>query len=44
MELDISANQSGGVSAACFFEEVDRLVGKDHLFKRSCILIKVRFV
>lgn len=41
MELDISANQSGGVSAACFFEEVDRLVGKDHLFKRSCLLIKV---
>lgn len=40
--MDISANQGGGLSAACFFEEVDRLVGKNHLFKRATLLIKVR--
>ncbi|XWS08378.1 hypothetical protein CRYUN_Cryun41cG0074600 [Craigia yunnanensis] len=29
-----------GLSALCFLEKVDQLVGKDHLFKRSIILIK----
>ncbi|KAK7300801.1 hypothetical protein RJT34_11652 [Clitoria ternatea] len=38
--VDISFNQLGGLSTLCFLEKVDRLVGKDHLFKRSIILIK----
>ncbi|KAG6677943.1 uncharacterized protein LOC122294956 [Carya illinoinensis] len=38
--VDISFNQLGGLCTLCFLEQVDRLVGKDHLFKRSVILIK----
>ncbi|KAL2484939.1 PAP/OAS1 substrate-binding domain superfamily [Abeliophyllum distichum] len=38
--VDISFNQIGGLSTLCFLEKVDRLIGKDHLFKRSVILIK----
>ncbi|KAL6563546.1 hypothetical protein OROGR_002505 [Orobanche gracilis] len=38
--IDISFNQLGGLSTLCFLEQVDHLVGRDHLFKRSIILIK----
>ncbi|KAK6927186.1 hypothetical protein RJ641_008905 [Dillenia turbinata] len=38
--VDISFNQLGGLCTLCFLEQVDGLVGKDHLFKRSIILIK----
>uniref|UniRef100_A0A0E0LPT6 PAP/OAS1 substrate-binding-related domain-containing protein n=1 Tax=Oryza punctata TaxID=4537 RepID=A0A0E0LPT6_ORYPU len=38
--VDISFNQIGGVSTLCFLELVDHEVGKDHLFKRSIMLIK----
>ncbi|KAK6943378.1 hypothetical protein RJ641_024480 [Dillenia turbinata] len=38
--VDISFNQVGGLCALCFLEKIDRLIGKDHLFKRSIILIK----
>lgn len=38
--VDISFNQLGGLCTLCFLEEVDRLIGKDHLFKRSIILVK----
>lgn len=38
--VDISFNQTGGLTSLCFLEKVDRLIGKDHLFKRSIILIK----
>ncbi|XP_009763963.1 uncharacterized protein LOC107798277 [Nicotiana tabacum] len=38
--VDISFNQIGGLCTLCFLEQVDRLIGKDHLFKRSIILIK----
>ncbi|KAJ4719213.1 PAP/OAS1 substrate-binding domain superfamily protein [Melia azedarach] len=38
--VDISFNQLGGLSALCFLELVDGNIGKDHLFKRSIILIK----
>ncbi|PNT74570.1 uncharacterized protein LOC100830879 [Brachypodium distachyon] len=40
IDVDISFNQIGGVSTLCFLELVDTEVGKDHLFKRSIILIK----
>ncbi|KAK8977619.1 hypothetical protein V6N11_013404 [Hibiscus sabdariffa] len=38
--VDISFNQMSGLSALCFLEKVDQLIGKNHLFKRSIILIK----
>ncbi|KAL9379650.1 hypothetical protein Peur_028132 [Populus x canadensis] len=38
--VDISFNQMGGPFALCFLEQVDQLIGRDHLFKRSVILIK----
>ncbi|KAJ4971096.1 hypothetical protein NE237_004195 [Protea cynaroides] len=38
--VDISFNQVGGLCTLCFLEQMDHLIGKDHLFKRSIILIK----
>ncbi|KAF2287972.1 hypothetical protein GH714_003647 [Hevea brasiliensis] len=38
--VDISFNQLGGLCTLCFLEQVDCLIGKNHLFKRSIILIK----
>ncbi|KAG1338138.1 hypothetical protein COCNU_04G004440 [Cocos nucifera] len=38
--VDISFNQIGGLCTLCFLEKVDDQIGKDHLFKRSIILIK----
>uniref|UniRef100_A0A5B6Z1Q5 Polymerase nucleotidyl transferase domain-containing protein n=1 Tax=Davidia involucrata TaxID=16924 RepID=A0A5B6Z1Q5_DAVIN len=38
--VDISFNQLGGLCTLCFLERVNRLIGNDHLFKRSIILIK----
>ncbi|KAJ0259451.1 NTP_transf_2 domain-containing protein [Hirschfeldia incana] len=38
--VDISFNQMAGLSAFCFLEQVDQIFGRDHLFKRSIILIK----
>ncbi|CAK9142709.1 unnamed protein product [Ilex paraguariensis] len=39
--IDISFNQLGGLCTLCFLEQIDRLVDKNHIFKRSIILIKV---
>ncbi|KAK2444259.1 PAP/OAS1 substrate-binding domain superfamily [Trifolium repens] len=38
--IDISFNQLSGLSALCFFEEVDSLIAHDHIFKQSIILVK----
>ncbi|XP_074281710.1 uncharacterized protein LOC141606465 isoform X2 [Silene latifolia] len=38
--VDISFNQLGGLCTLCFLEEIDNLISKNHLFKRSIILIK----
>lgn len=38
--VDISFNQLGGLCTLCFLEEVDHLIGQNHLFKRSIILVK----
>ncbi|XP_017217214.1 uncharacterized protein LOC108194787 [Daucus carota subsp. sativus] len=38
--IDISFNQLGGLSTLCFLEQVDHLVQKNHLFKRSVMLLK----
>ncbi|XP_068338582.1 uncharacterized protein [Pyrus communis] len=38
--VDISSNQLGGFSTLHFLEQVDNYIGKNHLFKRSIILVK----
>ncbi|GJP55030.1 hypothetical protein CLOM_g14018 [Closterium sp. NIES-68] len=38
--VDISFNQLGGLCALGFLEEVDALIGRNHIFKRSIILVK----
>ncbi|QHO16385.1 hypothetical protein S245_034138 [Arachis hypogaea] len=38
--VDISFNQMAGLCAMHFLEQVDKLAGKNHLLKRSIILIK----
>ncbi|CAL0312433.1 unnamed protein product [Lupinus luteus] len=38
--VDISFNQMSGLYALQFFEQVDEMVGRGHLLKRSIILIK----
>ncbi|KAL6200474.1 hypothetical protein ACLB2K_030255 [Fragaria x ananassa] len=40
MIVDISFNQLGGLCTLSFLEQVDQYIGKDHIFKRSIILIK----
>eukprot|EP00257_Ricinus_communis_P026003 XP_025013417.1 uncharacterized protein LOC8259537 isoform X2 [Ricinus communis] len=40
ISVDISFNQMAGLCALCFLEQVDQLIGKDHLLKCSIILIK----
>ncbi|CAI0560561.1 unnamed protein product [Linum tenue] len=40
ISVDISFNQMAGLSALCFLELADQIMGKDHLLKRSIILIK----
>lgn len=40
LTVDISAGHPNAVRAVALFEQVDRLVGRDHLFKRSVLLIK----
>ncbi|KAM5583002.1 hypothetical protein ABKV19_003084 [Rosa sericea] len=40
MIVDISFNQLGGLCTLRFLEQVDHYIGKDHIFKRSIILIK----
>ncbi|XP_062154987.1 uncharacterized protein LOC133863032 isoform X5 [Alnus glutinosa] len=38
--VDISFNQLGGLCTLCFLVQVDNLINRNHLFKRSIILIK----
>lgn len=38
--VDISFNTLGGVCAVAFLEWMDRQVSRDHLFKRSIVLVK----
>ncbi|KAJ4830553.1 hypothetical protein Tsubulata_017540 [Turnera subulata] len=40
ISVDISFNKMEGLCALCFLEQVDQFIGKDHLLKRSIILIK----
>lgn len=39
--VDITLNQTGVINTLLFLEEADKLIGNDHLFKKSLILIKV---
>ncbi|GAQ86995.1 hypothetical protein KFL_003240160 [Klebsormidium nitens] len=38
--VDISFNQLSGICTLCFLEVVDREIARQHLFKRSVILVK----
>mmetsp|Transcript_14628 Transcript_14628/g.22062 ORF Transcript_14628/g.22062 Transcript_14628/m.22062 type:complete len:1104 (-) Transcript_14628:253-3564(-) len=38
--LDITANQRSSLASATFLEEADRIIGNNHLYKRSVLLIK----
>lgn len=38
--VDVSFNQIGGLCTLMFLESVDRLVGREHLFKKSIILVR----
>nr|GEV13521.1 polymerase, nucleotidyl transferase domain-containing protein [Tanacetum cinerariifolium] len=38
--VDISFNQTGAVCTLCFLEQIDHVIGRNHLFKESIILIK----
>lgn len=40
MPVDITGGQVGAMSTLAFFEEIDRLVGRNHLFKRTLLLCK----
>ncbi|KAI4306944.1 hypothetical protein L6164_030181 [Bauhinia variegata] len=40
MAVDVSFNQMAGLSTLCFLEQVDQLAARNHLFKRSIILVK----
>ena len=39
--VDITVNQHGSAASLTFLEEADRVIGCDHLFKKSVILVKV---
>lgn len=41
IDLDITVNQIGSLGAITFLEEADRFIGKQHLLKRSLLLVKV---
>ncbi len=41
IDVDISGNHTAALSALALFEEVDTLVGRNHLFKKSILLTKV---
>jgi len=41
LKVDVSANRGASLMAVAFFEAVDAAVGRDHLFKKSVILLKV---
>jgi len=43
INVDISGNQGGALAVLGLFEEVDRLVGRNHLFKRTLLLCRTWF-
>ena len=43
VSVDISGNQTGALSTLALFEEVDQLVGRAHLFKRTILLATTWF-
>lgn len=38
--VDLTENQGGSVAASALLEEADKLIQRDHLFKRSLLLLK----
>jgi hypothetical protein len=42
--VDISFDTLGGLCTVAFLESIDRHIGKEHLFKRSIILVSAQFL
>ncbi len=40
VHVDVTENQGGSVAASALLEEADNLIQRDHLFKRSLLLLK----
>ena len=40
MQVDLSVNQMGGTATSCFLHSVDAHIGRDHLFKKTLLLLK----
>ena len=40
LQIDITINQVGALSTVAFIEECNNFIGKNHLFKRSVLLLK----
>jgi hypothetical protein len=40
IQVDISANQVGAVASVSFFDHVDQVLGRNHIFKQSLLLVK----
>lgn len=40
LEVDITVNRGGALNTVAFLEEADQMIGRNHLFKRSVLLIK----
>lgn len=38
--IDLTGHQVGGLSTLCLLEDIDRVIEKNHLFKKSIILVK----
>jgi hypothetical protein len=41
LDVDITLNQLNALASNLLLEEIDRVIGNDHLFKKSVLLIKV---
>lgn len=41
MHIDIAINQKSSLASAIFLNEADKIIGHEHLFKRSLLLVKV---
>ena len=40
MPVDLTFNQTGGICSLVFFEELDKELGKEHILKKSILMIK----
>lgn len=41
--VDLTINQTGAIASIIFLDEADSIIGKNHLLKRSILLVKVNY-